>query len=213
MKYPDAKLIIFARAPIPGEVKTRLIPALGKNGATQFYQRMAQHVIGSLLDSQLCDVSIDCMPDSSHAFFLNILEQRCVELNKQTGSNLGERMAHAIGHALNSYRYAILIGTDAPCLSPEHIEHAIDALKSGSDVVIGPAEDGGFVLIGMRRLHRELFSDIDWGTAGVLKQTLDKARQSKLSVFQMPVLWDVDTPDDLDKVRLDGQLNYLLDGV
>ena len=211
MKYPDAKLMIFARAPLAGQVKTRLIPALGESNASRFYRRMAQYVIDRMLDSQLCDISIDCMPDSHHEFFLNILNQRCVELNKQTGNNLGERMAHAIQNALKQYRYAMVIGTDAPCLTPEYVETAIEALSSGADIVIGPAQDGGYVLIGMTRFHAELFNNIDWGTGQVLQQTLDKARHANLSVHQLPILWDVDTPDDLEKIRQDAQLVFLLE--
>lgn len=210
MKYPESKLIIFARAPIPGQVKTRLIPALGESGATKFYERMARDVIDRMLDSELCDISIDCMPDSRHEFFVNILSQRCVELNKQIGNNLGERMAHAMQEALKQYRNAIIIGTDAPCLTPAYIENAIDALKSGADVVLGPAEDGGYVLIAMSHLHEQLFNNIDWSTARVLQQTLETARQLNLSVHQLPVLWDVDTADDLDRVRRDAELACLL---
>lgn len=213
MKHPDAKLIIFARAPIPGDVKTRLIPALGENGAAQFYARMAQYVIDRMLDSHLCDLSIDCMPDSSHPFFLDILDRRCVELNKQTGDDLGERMGHALRNALDRYGYAILIGTDAPCLTPDSVEQAIEALKAGADLVTSPARDGGYVLIGMKRFHGEVLEDIDWSTPRVLQQTLEKARRLNLSVHQLPVSWDVDTPEDLDTIRRDDRLAFLLESM
>jgi hypothetical protein len=211
MKHPDAKLIIFARAPVPGQVKTRLVPALGETGAAAFYARMARYVIARMLDSQLCDMSIDCMPDSNHVFFLGLLEQRCVELNRQTGSDLGARMAHALENALQHHDYAVLIGSDAPGLDPAYVENAIEALKSGVKLVMGPAQDGGYVLIGMNVFHGELFKAIDWGTSQVLQQTLDKARQLNLSVHQLPALWDVDTPADLEKVRGDARLAFLLE--
>jgi len=210
MQYPGGKLIIFARAPEPGQVKTRLIPALGQQGAADFYRRMAQSIINSMLDAQLCDVAVECLPDSRHGFFMDLLNSRCVELNRQTGSDLGERMAGALRTALGQYQHAIIIGTDAPCLQPAYIQAAMEKLVSGVDVVIGPAEDGGYVLIGMSQLQPGLFTDIDWGTDQVLSQTLEKAEQLGLSVYQLPTLWDVDMPDDLHRVEQDPKLKSLL---
>jgi len=210
MQYPGGKLIIFARAPEPGQVKTRLVPALGRQGAADLYRRMAQSIINSMLDAQLCDVAIECLPDSRHGFFMDLLNTRCVELNRQTGNDLGERMAGALQTALHQYQHAIIIGTDAPCLQPAYIQVAMEKLVSGIDVVIGPAEDGGYVLIGMSQLQPELFTDIDWGTDQVLRQTLDKTEQLGLSVHLLPALWDVDVPDDLHRIEQDPKLKSLL---
>jgi len=210
MQYPGGKLIIFARAPEPGQVKTRLIPALGQQGAADFYRRMAQSIINSMLDAQLCDVAVECLPDSRHGFFMDLLNSRCVELNRQTGSDLGERMAGALRTALGQYQHAIIIGTDAPCLQPAYIQAAMEKLVSDVDVVIGPAEDGGYVLIGMSQLQPELFTNIDWGTDQVLQQTLEKAEQLGLSVYQLSPLWDVDMPDDLHRIEQDPKLKSLL---
>ena len=210
MKHPDVKLIIFSKAPDAGKVKTRLIPALGTLGATQLHQRMSQHIIDRMQQTQLCDLELQCHPDSKHPFFVNLLNHYCIELNKQHGDDLGQRMSSAINAALVNYKYAIIIGTDAPAIDEAYIAGAIDHLKSGIDLVLGPAEDGGYVLIGLSKPAPGLFAGVDWGTQNVLKQSIEKARQAKLSIKQLDTRWDIDIADDLQQLSQNSGLAHLL---
>ena len=210
MLFPEGKLIIFTKAPVAGESKTRLIPALGKQGAAKLQRRMSHHVIGMAMQAELAEVELQCFPDSSHEFFLELLDKQCIELNRQQGKNLGERMANAIRNALSQHRYAIVIGTDAPVIDADYLKAAFQQLAQGTGVVLGPAEDGGYVLIGLSTFEPRLFENIDWGTEQVLQQTLDRIKQTGLSLYQMPVQWDVDNPEDLLKIQKTQKLTYLL---
>ena len=108
MQYPDSKLIIFCKAPIPGQTKTRLIPALGKDGAAELHRRMSQHVIDMALKANLAEVELQCYPDSNHEFFMQLLAEQCIELNKQQGDDLGARMSQAFEQVLSNHRNAII---------------------------------------------------------------------------------------------------------
>lgn len=211
MLYPETKLIVFARTPETGRVKTRLIPVLGETGATEFYRRMLQHTINSLAKARLCNMRIDCLPDTQHGVFTDLQQRHKLELYRQMGESLGERMANSLRSALSQYQQAIIIGTDVPSLTPAYIRQAIEALSGDVDVVLGPAQDGGYVLIGMKHYDKALFKGVDWGTEQVLQQTLDRAQNQNLQVHLLPALWDVDEPTDLDKIRQDPQLKHLLD--
>ncbi|MCW9015277.1 MAG: TIGR04282 family arsenosugar biosynthesis glycosyltransferase [Gammaproteobacteria bacterium] len=209
MRYPDTKLMLFAKTPEPGKTKTRLIPALGKEAAAELHTRMIRHTATTAFAAQFSNIEIQCYPHSRHAVFMDILDQQCVELNKQTGDDLGERMANAFNSALAEFDFAIITGTDAPAISSEYLTAAIDQLKAGTEVVLGPAEDGGYVLIGLSRFNASIFTDIDWGTDQVLQQTLQRIEESGMSVSQLPMLWDVDRAEDLSKLAASKALSFL----
>lgn len=211
MSRPELKLILFTKAPEPGATKTRLIPALGQEGAAELHKRMCKHMVDTVCDGTPYSIELQCHPNTQHVFFTNILRQHPrMALTRQQGSHLGERMAAALQHALAQYRHAIIIGTDVPALTTAYLQDAFARLEAGTDVVIGPAEDGGYVLIGLSIFRPELFSGIDWGTGLVLQQTLDRTHEAGMSAALLPALWDVDTPDDLDRIRNSNQLSFLL---
>jgi rSAM/selenodomain-associated transferase 1 len=211
MLFPQARLIIFCRAPVAGQSKTRLIPALGEQGAAELHRRMSQHVIHMALQSNLAEVELQCYPDSRHPFFMQLLEQQCIELNKQQGNDLGERMAHALQNALAHHPFAMIIGTDAPAIDADYLCEACEQLAAGTEVVLGPAEDGGYVMIGLSRFEPALFSGIDWGSEKVYAQTLKRVAQSGMSLHEMDYRWDVDNPSDLVKIQQTAGFSCLLD--
>jgi uncharacterized protein len=213
MLYPDAKIMIFAKAPEAGQSKTRLIPAMGEEGAAELHKRMAQYIINNMLTAGIADIELHCYPDCQHAFFLHQPALHNIALHKQQGRHLGERMANAMMKALTQSRYAIIIGTDAPCLTPGYLLTAFEKLKSGTDVVIGPAEDGGYVLIGLSQYNPLLFENIDWGSEHVLQQTLGRIKKSNMSLHILDMKWDVDTVNDLSKLRNNNQLSFLLNNL
>jgi rSAM/selenodomain-associated transferase 1 len=196
MKYPQAKLLIFSKAPDPGRVKTRLIPVLGAAGAAHFYTGLLDSCLDMSISARLCPVALDCSPHTAHAHFRQLRERYRVELRQQADGDLGQRMSRALQTALQHSGPVILIGADCPSLSPHDLETALDQLDAGTDVVLGPAGDGGYYLIGMHTHHPGLFADIPWGTDAVLEQTRERARQQGLRCHLLPLHNDLDTPAD-----------------
>lgn len=194
-RYPDAVIQIFARAPVPGEAKTRLIPALGADGAAALQARLLQRTLAMATRSALAPVQLWCSPDCDHAAFR---DWPGVSRHVQQGADLGERMQHALIAGLETARRVILIGTDCPGLDAGYLRQAIERLAE-HDVVLGPAEDGGYVLVGWRR-PVDLFAAIDWGSERVLEQTRTRLRAAGVSWHELPVLWDVDRPADVARL-------------
>ncbi len=201
MLFPDSKLIIFSKAPDPGQVKTRLIPAMGKTGAAQLHQDMLEQKLKLVTENGIAVVELHCAPDQQHPYFQQTAYRSNLELHTQVGDDLGERMANALQAALNTHSKAVIIGTDCPLLDQEYLIAAFQALENGSDAVIGPAADGGYVLLGLRQFHPTLFTDMYWGTDTVLSYTKARLHQSGFTYVELNTLWDVDRPDDLDLYR------------
>jgi rSAM/selenodomain-associated transferase 1 len=210
MQHPDTRILIFARAPEAGKTKTRLIPALGTQGAAELHRRMTLQLVTSISNAHIATIELLCYPDTRHEFFMQLHQQFGINLNTQHGRNLGERMSTALSNSLHQCQHTLIIGTDAPAITPAYLQTAIEKLKSGYEVVLGPAVDGGYVLIGMSQHHATLFENIDWGTKHVLAQTLERINQNNLSHHTLETLWDVDTPDDMAKLRNDTRFTDLL---
>lgn len=196
-RHPDAVLIIFCKAPIPGQVKTRLLPALSAEQAADLHAELATKTLQKAVAGRLCPVQLWCSPTTEHAFFTGAAASLPITLHRQQGSDLGERMHRAFCSALENHSHALLIGCDCPSLTAQDLEQALLALKRGRDVVLGPAEDGGYVLIGLNQARPELFDGMSWGTAEVLAQTRRRIAEYRLSRYEIGEQWDVDTPDDL----------------
>ena len=196
MKYSDTVIIVFAKAPVPGDVNTRLIPDIGVEKATQLQYDCISHRLIKLTEAGLCSIVLYCMPDTSHDFFQDCAQQYSVVLKSQQGLDLGERMANAIEEQLVDFNNVIVVGTDAPALDVEQIENAIQALLTKHKIVIVPAEDGGYVLIGMNQLYKALFFSVPWGTDRVLTKTRANSIAAGLKVLELQTCWDIDRPDD-----------------
>ena len=195
--FPGARLLVFAKAPVPGQVKTRLITALGEAEAARLHERLVCRTLEVAVGGQFAPVSLWCSPTPDHPFFQNCRLRYGVTLCCQQGNDLGERMAHAFEETLKESAMAVLIGTDCPSLSAKDLKTAFEALCHGSDAVLGPAEDGGYVLIGLRRPAPELFGDLPWGSGQVLSETRARLHALNLSFHELPRRWDVDRPEDL----------------
>ncbi len=196
------RLIIFGRYPKPGKTKTRLIPALGPEGAADLHRQMAGHTFHwakqlALAGSALVEVHFAGGSEN--------LMRQCfgddLPYHAQVPGDLGDRLAVAFQDAFRSgAQRTLVVGTDCPGLSQAVAEDALGRL-SENDLVLGPAADGGYYLIGLRRDAPQLFSDIPWGTGEVLDRTLRKASELKMSVSLLQTLRDVDHPGDLDVWR------------
>ncbi|MDH3980694.1 MAG: TIGR04282 family arsenosugar biosynthesis glycosyltransferase [Gammaproteobacteria bacterium] len=196
MKYPHAKLLIFSKAPEPGQVKTRLIPALGATGAAQLYSELLDACLDMGVSAQLCPVALCCSPSTAHAHFQQLQERYRVELRQQANGDLGRRMSQALQAALQHSRAVLLVGADCPSLCANDLDTALEQLNSGVDVVLGPARDGGYYLVGMRTHHPGLFENIPWGTHTVLEHTRKRMQEQGLRSFYLPLRSDLDTPAD-----------------
>jgi uncharacterized protein len=187
------RVLVFARAPVPGQVKRRLAPFLGARAAAALYRRTAEHCLRTAVQAFPAGVELWCTPTVRHSFFLACRARLRVRLREQHGANLGARMSNALGRRLP----AVLVGSDCPSLTAADLARAWTALQEGADAVLGPARDGGYVLVGLARPAPWLFRNIAWGTDAVLEQTREKLWRSGLVWQELPVRWDLDRPEDL----------------
>ncbi len=201
MKYPNARLIVFAKAPDAGKAKTRLIPALGEAGAAALHARLVTHTLTTITSAALCPVQLWCAPNTTHPFFDSCKNNFPVTLHQQQGANLGERMAHAMNHNLQQNFNSVIIGTDCPALSTADVEQAFTNLQNGSDIVLAPASDGGYVLMGLTHFSPTLFSAINWGSGEVLATTRKKIAALQWPSTELATFQDIDRPEDLHEAE------------
>ncbi|HET7569434.1 MAG TPA: TIGR04282 family arsenosugar biosynthesis glycosyltransferase [Gammaproteobacteria bacterium] len=192
-----SKIIVFAKAPEPGKTKTRLIPRLGAEGAADLHQTLIRHAVAMACAAGLGPVELWCTPSTDHPLFEELAANGTIRLREQPPGDLGARMRAALYDALATHARALLIGSDCPGYSVEYLKSAETALASGSDAVLGPAADGGYVLIGLTKNHPDLFSNIPWGTGNVLQMTRRRLHRLDWRFAELPVLHDIDRPDDL----------------
>jgi len=196
-------VLVFAKAPEPGRVKTRLAAELGEGPAAVLAARLALRTLEVVREAGIGPVELWCAPDTTHPFFDVCRRRHGVALRAQCGGNLGQRMAHALRAALANHSAAVLVGTDVPAMTVGDLRTAATALSSGHDAVFGPAEDGGYWLIGTRTVDDALFDGMPWGTDRVWEATRDRCRALGLRVAEIATHWDVDRPEDLERLRAD----------
>jgi len=192
-------LIIFTRYPQAGKTKTRLIPALGEEGAAQLQKKLTEY---TLKEADQLTVNIRVyFSDGNENLMANWLGNS-YQYYRQSNGNLGDRLIAALEESFTKeIEKIVIIGIDCPDLNADLIQQAFQAL-SIQDLVLGKAEDGGYYLIGLRGFYPELFQGIDWGTHLVLEQTVASAEAIGLTMSYLPMLNDIDTPEDLEKVTL-----------
>ena len=197
MKFPAARLIVFAKAPTPGQVKTRLMPQLTAEQAATLHKQLVEQTLATAVQAKLAPVELWCAPRTDHPFFQRCREQFGVALESQQGSGLGERMHHAFLSTLRHCSATVLVGSDVPDLSQEYLHDAFAALHENSDAVLGPAEDGGYFLLGLRRPSAELFNGMRWSVPTVLNDTRTRLKKLGWQWQELATLRDVDRPEDL----------------
>ncbi|MEO7444673.1 MAG: TIGR04282 family arsenosugar biosynthesis glycosyltransferase [Ferruginibacter sp.] len=186
----ERALIIFIRNPRLGKVKTRLAATIGDEKALEVYRRLLQHTWEIVNNVTAC----------VFIFVTETLEDnnwRQFTLVQQEGEKLGEKMSHAFQHVFSEgYKSVVIIGSDCPELLQGHINDAFNALVTG-DLVIGPAKDGGYYLLGMRKFYPGIFENISWSTSKVFEKTIDNARLLNLTVDKLEMLSDLDEVNDM----------------
>ena len=199
-QFPGCRIILFAKAPVLGKVKTRLEPELGQKGSLELHKAMTRRII-TLLDSiKLAPWDLWLSSGERNEVFLG--QCKDAEIFLQKGNDLGQKMANASLHSFArvGVESVLIIGSDCPAFDAEYLVSAIKALEKGYDVVLGPAEDFGYILIGLNAPYVELFEGVAWGSEKVLKQTLAKVRELNLNLLLLDALWDVDRPQDLARL-------------
>lgn len=205
------EIAILAKAPIAGLAKTRLIPALGAAGAARLQATLTERTVQTALAAGLGPVTLWCMPDCTDPAFEDLAARYGVVLRPQVGADLGERMATAVAsHTIRGP--VIVLGTDCPALTPAHLQESAAVFGDGMDVALIPAEDGGYVLIGLATAHPALFAGVRWGTDRVLAETRARLQAERLRWFEGPPLWDVDRPADLARLAERGMAPERGDG-
>lgn len=191
-----ALLIQFAREPRPGAVKTRLMPALGAEGACRLHRALVWHACQQLLQVPGARVQLWVAGDTGHALFTNCLAAGVEAVCAQRGTDLGQRMAAALRQGLADASRVLLVGSDCPALDPAYLALALARLDE-YPVVLGPARDGGYVLVGVRQPVDALFAGVPWGGERVLAHSLRNAQRAGWAVGLLPEQVDIDRPEDL----------------
>lgn len=195
---PRIEIAILAKAPVAGLAKTRLIPHLGADGAAALQRWLLQRTVAAAVVADLGPVTLWCTPDIDHPEFAVCRAFGTVALRRQPAGDLGERMHAAIAESSTSAG-TLVIGTDCAVLTPGLLRQAAESLRQ-HDATVVPAEDGGYVLIGMREAGRQAFHAVDWSTERVMAQTRTRLTAMKWRWHEFPPLWDVDRKEDFERL-------------
>lgn len=191
------RIVIFAKAPVPGRVKTRLISVLGEVGAARLAQQMLLATIAEAEAAGLSAPELCATPHHDDAEWLPFLPDAAIRYSDQGDGDLGERLGRAANRVLGAGEAILLIGTDCPALDRHKLRAAAAALLS-NDAVIHPTVDGGYALLGLRRFDRSLFEGIEWSSATVAAETIKRIEALGWSLSVGDTLRDVDVPADLE---------------
>ena len=194
---PAISVLVFARTPVPGQVKTRLIPAIGAERAANLHRAMLWRTVATAAAAAIGPVALWCSPAVEHPFIEEMQREFDLDVHLQQGADLGERMHRALQ---TCPARAVLVGSDCPFLEEQDLQMAAGILHDGDDAAIGPAEDGGYYLIGVRDSNMSVFSGIPWGSNDVLSATRQKFRDLGWQWREIVTRRDVDRPEDLAAV-------------
>ncbi|MFT5446214.1 MAG: rSAM/selenodomain-associated transferase 1 [Gammaproteobacteria bacterium] len=200
---PSTAVIVFARAPQLGRVKTRLTPSLGEQGALDLYRAMLRHALEVANQCAADELILACTPDTRDPQLRDMGKAVGARLEAQQGVDLGARMCYALSGALHRHQVALLIGSDCPSLQSADLldarKRALNEQASARDeaMVFIPATDGGYVLVGGSACWPEIFVDMPWGTADVMKQTRQRLRSKRHTWHELEAQHDIDTAEDL----------------
>lgn len=190
----------MAKAPLAGIAKTRLIPALGAEGAAALQRYFVERQLAEALGADLAPLELWCAEACQDPFFHDCRQRFGVTLHCQQGEDLGARLQSVLESALREADFAIVFGSDIPELNGEILLRACEALQNDIDAVFVPAEDGGYALAGVKQAEPWLFSQIEWGSDRVMAQTRERMRSLGWHWQELEALWDVDRPPDLARL-------------
>ena len=190
------RIVIFAKAPVAGLAKTRLIPALGAQGAADLARRMLDHTVEQALAAEVGSVELCVTPSPVDVAWQNVVVAKSAAWSDQGDGDLGERMARAVQRVTGAGESLLLIGTDCPALDAAVLRSAAESLQH-FDATLVPTADGGYVLLGLNGFHASLFEDIEWSTSSVAAETRRRMARLGWNVLDNPTVHDIDDPADL----------------
>lgn len=193
----QAVIQVFAKAPAPGEVKTRLIPALGARGAAELQEKLIERTLEQALAAKVGRVELWCAPDTEHPFFRRCRRRYRLRMQQQRGEDLGARMSEALEAGLARGELPVLVGTDCTEIWASDFEQAALWLRSGTDAVFCPVEDGGYVLVALSRPAPFLFADMPWSSPQVIEETRRRLSANRFDWRELDGRFDLDRPEDL----------------
>jgi rSAM/selenodomain-associated transferase 1 len=193
-------VIVFAKAPEPGAVKTRLVPLLGAEGAAALHARLVKRTLDTVRAASFKHAQLHCAPRVADPFFRFCEGHYGVTLAAQVAGDLGARMLSALEKALAAHASVLLVGTDCPALTARHLRQAEKALRDGADAAYAPCEDGGYALVGLRRVDAKLFDGIAWGGDKVMADTRSRLKQLGWNWRELETLGDIDRPEDYQRL-------------
>lgn len=199
MRDRSTLIVVFAKAPQAGKVKTRLAGAIGAPGAARLHARLVEHAVATAIASGCGPVELHGAP-ANHAYFHSLAQRHGVPILRQATGDVGARMYAAFRRGLRLHARMILVGSDCPALTAADLRRAARLLR-GCAAVIAPAEDGGYPLIGLARNAPALFSGVSWSTAAVMAQTRHRLAALGWRWRELRTVWDVDRPGDLARLR------------
>ena len=204
---PNA-LAVMLKAPVAGQVKTRLTPPLTQEDAAELYKCFIQDIFSRVSTLNGIDIIAAYTPENTAEHIKRIVPANTM-LIPQRGNDLGERLSNLFSGLFSAgYKKIAVIGTDSPDLPVEYIKKSFSSLNKNTSIVIGPSRDGGYYLIAMSRYSEEVFKDIPWSTNTVFKKTLEKAKKTGLLPALLPEWYDVDETGDLKTLRENMRLHY-----
>lgn len=206
MDYPDARILVFTKPPIPGRCKTRLAHRYGPVRAARIHRQLAGQTLAMLENARVAPFEIHASDGTDHPWFLQQCRRYDCPLVRQSNGNLGRRMFRAARKTLQAAPACLIVGTDCTVLDAGHLRKTLRELDDGQDATLLPSEDGGYALIGLRIAEPLLFRNIDWGTAAVMRQTRQRLRRSGLRWTELEPVWDVDEAADYRRARRLGLL-------
>ena len=197
MRFPDSRLLVFAKSPVLGKVKTRLISLLGEQGVLDFHVASIRLTLEQRAAMQLSPVVL-YIKGQMPAWLTELCQQLSIDVVQQQGADLGERMLHAATEQLSQARNVVLTGTDCLTLTMDRLTQLYQALEENDAAIIG-AEDGGYVALGLTQLSAALFTQFPFGNAQVYQKTVDAMRTLDWRYAELAKTWDVDRPEDIQR--------------
>lgn len=194
-------VLVFTRAPVPGRTKVRLIPVIGAEDACRVHKALVRHTLTVACAADCGSVIIHGAPDSRHPFLRKLAVDYGVALASQEGVNLQARLHEALERALECFPAAMVMGTDCPETTVQDIREAGAQLRAGADAVLGPAHDGGCVLLGLRRADPGLFQALEWGSDRVMAQLRPRLQALGWRWHELPPRHNLGTPQDWEALR------------
>lgn len=204
--FPQGRLLVFAKAPVRGRVKTRLQGAWGQTGARRIYLQLFRQTLGVAVASGAAPVEVWCAPGCGHPWVRARAREAGAALYPQPQGGLGARMQAAFRATLRRAPYAVIVGADCAALCPDAVRAAFMRLAEGDNAVFVPALDGGYALIGLRRVDPALFRNVLWGSGAVMDTTRRRLQRLGWQSAELGPVTDVDRPSDVHRLRRAGLL-------